>query len=105
MSRRTLHGPLSSPSFFIRANEAVVITGFNILHVGCLFISQLPAMAIAQQEKFNYARVSFTGRHDVSPSLAALSHWGYTQTTLSWTLRVHRKCPYYRGFHIKPNLN
>ena len=93
MRRRTPDSPLSSPGFF-RFNKAVVVPCFDSLQVGCFFSSQLPAMTIAQQEKFNYTIFSFPGRNGISASLTVLSNWGYTQTTLSWTLRVHRKCQY-----------
>ena len=90
MRRRTPDSPLSSPGFF-RFNKAVVVPSFDSLQVGCFFSSQLPAMTIAQQEKFNYTIFLFPGRHDISPSLTVLSHWGYNQTALSWPLRVHKK--------------
>ena len=96
---------LSRHQVFFRFNELVVVACFDSLQVGCFFSSQLPAMTIAQQEKFSDTIFSFPGRNDISPSLTVLSHWGYNQTTLSWTLRVHRKCQYQRGVHIKLRLN
>ena len=85
---------LSRHQVFFRFNEAVVVACFDGLQVGCFFSSQLPAMTIARQEKFNNTIFSFPGRHDISPSLTVLSHWGYNQTTLSWPLRVHKNCQY-----------
>ena len=84
-----LKAVLSCNQVFFWFNEAVVETCFDGLQVWSFLGSQIAAMTIAQQEKFNYTIFSLPGRHDISPSLTVLSHWGYNQATLSWPLRVH----------------
>ena len=99
-----LHAVLSWNQVFFWLNQAVVKTCFYCLQVRSFVGSQIPAMTIAQQEKFNYAIFSFPGRNGISPSLTVLSNWGYAQTTFSWTLRVHRKCQYERRVSVNCGL-
>ena len=63
-----------------------------------------PCDLIAQKEKFNYSRFSFTGRHDICTSLAVLSHWGLqsnpvnTDTEGLQKVSVLTGCLYFAGW-------
>ena len=71
-----LHAVLSWNQVFFWLNQAVVKTCFYCLQVRSFVGSQIPAMTIAQQEKFNYAIFSFPGRNGTSPSLTDIIKLG-----------------------------